>query len=113
VDRKQTWVHATLLDPNHRVSGQPIVGVDHVEATDQILYLEDTVYHSPAHVVDVVHEIAMGGVGTTVIMDIIPPVMPGLSPGATGKHMNLVPFPYQRRRQFGHMGSDSANCDGM
>jgi hypothetical protein len=44
VDRKQAFVSAALLDPDHRVGRQPIMGVDDVEAADQILDFEDAIH---------------------------------------------------------------------
>ena len=46
-------------------------------------------------------------------MNIVRPVMTCLTKGATGKNVDLVSFPCQRSRQFGHMGGDSSNGDGV
>jgi hypothetical protein len=46
-------------------------------------------------------------------MNIIRPVMTCLTKGAARKDVELMPFPCQRSRQFGHMGGDSSNGDGV
>jgi hypothetical protein len=46
-------------------------------------------------------------------MNTIRRVMTCLAEGATGKDVDLVSFPCQRPRQFGHMGGNSSNGDGV
>jgi hypothetical protein len=87
--------------------------VDDVEAADHILYFEHMIHKGPAHVVDVIHEVTVGRVCASVIVNIIRPVMTCLTKGAAGKDVDLVPFPRQRRPQFRHMGCDSANGNGV
>lgn len=106
-------VSAAFLDPDCGVGGQPVVGVNHVEAADVILHCVEDVDERAAHVVDFVHEISGQIEAATVVVDAIDEVVVGLAVTNSGEDVNFVAAALKRGGEFADVDSHAADGDGM
>jgi len=115
VHREYPFSASTLLDPDHRVGSEPIVGVDNVKMSPHIvLEAEYRVDERAAHVVDVLDNIGMAGVGDPVIIHALDPFILRMVPFPHArKEMDFMPFPLQGGRELCHMRADAACADRM
>ena len=104
---------AALLDPDHGVGGQPIVGVDEVEAADVVLDGEEVVDERPAHVVDFVHEIGVTAESAAVVVDAVDAVVVALPMAEARENMDFMPAAMQGGGQLGDVNAHAADRDGM
>jgi hypothetical protein len=79
---------AALLDPDHRIGRQPVVGMDDIESAQEIFHLEHPVDKGAAHAVDVLDEVGLAWIRAPVVMNPVYHVVTGLTRGAARKHMD-------------------------
>src|SRR5262245_40439460 len=68
-----------LFHPDHRVAGEPVMGVNNVERTNELLRLKYVVYKRPTHIVDFIDEVGMEVKWTAVIMHTVDACIVGLA----------------------------------
>src|SRR5215475_644452 len=102
-----------LFHPNHRIAGEPVVGMDDVEWADVVFGLKHMVHERPAHVVDFVYEVRVQVKRAAMIMDAVDSRIMELAMSHAGEHMYLVTFPLHSGRQLGNVHTHTAYCNRM
>ena len=104
---------AALLDPDQGVGGQPVVGVDDVEAAHMVLHGEELVDERPAHVVDFVDEIRVQREVAAMVVNAVDAVVVRLLMAAAGEHMDFMAPAIESRRQFRDVDANSTHGDAV
>jgi hypothetical protein len=69
VDGKDSTPPTSLLDPDHGIGRQPVVGVNNIEGANDPFCLEQMMDEGAAHAVDFIHKIRVQIERTPVIPD--------------------------------------------
>ena len=113
MDSEYALPAATHLDPDHGISGEPVMGVDHIKRAYVVFGLKYMVNERTAHVIDFGHEVAVQMKRAAMIVNAVNPFIPLLALPHACKHMNIVSFPLQGGRQLCDMDRHTAYGNGM
>jgi hypothetical protein len=93
----------TVLNPNHRVRSQPVVGVNDIKMAVPILLLKKMPNKRAAHLLDFIHETAVEIEGTKVMPNAVN--LPGAAAAVTGprEYVDVMSLALEGSRQFRDM----------
>src|SRR6476659_10246324 len=101
--QNRAMIGPALLDPNHCVGGEPVVGVDYVKMSVTIFLLKKVPCERAAHVLHFVDEIVTGFVRAVVVPDAIDLVYAAIAVAGPGENVNRVSFSTKCCREFCYM----------
>ena len=87
--------------------------MDDVESAQEILHLEHPVDKGAAHGVDIIDEVSLAQIRTTVVVHPIDHLVTGLTRSAARENVHRVPLACQRFRQLGDVDAHPSNGDGV
>jgi hypothetical protein len=113
VYRQHAASAAALLDPDHRIDRQPIVGMDDVKLAHAVFNAGEVMSERRAHAVDFVHEVAGEIHRAAVIVNPVNLLVLRLPRGEPREDVDVMPLPFECCRQFGDMCSHSSDGYGV
>jgi hypothetical protein len=98
-----------LFDPDHGIRGQPIVCVNNVKCAAEVFRLKDMVNKRTAHIVDLVHKVAIEFETAAMIVDAVYVRVVGLVVTDACENMNLMALPLKSCRKLSNVNADATD----
>src|SRR2546425_12507678 len=87
---------ASLPDPDHRISRQPVVRVHHFEGSTEVLGFKHVMHERAAHVIHFVNEIRVQVKWAAMIVDAVNALIVRLTWTHSREHMHVMTQAFQR-----------------
>ena len=113
MNRNDGPMAAPFLNPDYGIRGQPVVGMNYVEVSDEVLDGIEVVDENATHVVNFINKILMQLEIAPVVVDAVDAVVVRLPMSAPREDVDFMASSFQPGRQLGDVNGDTSHCDRM